>query len=112
MKLPSKLRIGAQTYKVEERPQATDGGLTDALAYTLVESNLIVLRKDLPEDRKRSLLIHESLHALVYSFNRQDRQDKNEDFDGWEHHFIGIVQEPLLMLLRDNPELVQYLTAD
>lgn len=112
MKIPTKVRIGAQNYKVSERLQTEDGGLTDALAYTLVESNLIVVRKEMPEDRKRSILVHEIMHALIYSFTRQDRQEKNEDFDGWEHYFIGIMQEPLLMVLRDNPDLVAYLTAD
>lgn len=112
MKLPSKVKVGAQVYKVIERTQGEDGGLADALAYTLVESNLIVMRKDLPEDRKKSVLIHEIMHALVYSFSRQDRQEKNEDFDAWEHYFIGIMQEPFLMVLRDNPDLVSYLTAD
>ncbi len=108
---PATIKIGSQTYRIERRAPKEDGGLSTALAYTLVESNLIVISNQLPTDRARSILIHELLHALIYSFTRQDTPDKLESFDDWEHHFIGIVQEPLTMLIRDNPGLIEWLTA-
>lgn len=111
MPLPKTAKIGTQIYQIIERDPATDGGLTDALAYTLPQTNVIVLASNLPIQRQRSLLIHELLHALIYSFSRLDRSEKNDDFDQWEHYFIGIIQEPLTMLLRDNPALVTWLTA-
>lgn len=112
MRMPTTIKIGSQTYRVQLRSPKDDGGLTTALAYTLVESNLIVVSNQLPADRQRSILMHELLHAIVYSFSRQDTPDKMETFDDWEHHFIGITQEPLTMLLRDNPDLTEYLTAE
>lgn len=112
MRMPTTIKIGTQTYRLQLRSPKDDGGLTSSLAYTLVESNLIVLSNQLPIDRQRSVLIHELLHALIYSFTRQDTPEKLETFDDWEHHFIGIVQEPLTMLLRDNPQLIAYLTQD
>lgn len=113
MKLPSKVKIGSQIYKILEREDGDDGGLTDALAYTLTERNLIVLNKVLPIDRKRSVLVHELMHAIIYSFSRQD-SDKvtNDNFNDWEHWFISTLQEPWLMILRDNPDLTAYLLAN
>lgn len=113
MKMPTKVKIGSQTYKLVERGEGEDGGLADSLAYTLTEHNLIVMRKDLPLDRKRSVLVHELMHAVIYSFSRQD-SDKvtNDNFNDWEHWFITTLQEPWLMLMRDNPEIVDYLLAD
>lgn len=112
MKLPQQAYVGAQVYKIIERTESVDGMLRDAYAYTLVESNLIVVRRDLPLERKRSILLHELMHAVIFTFGRSDRVEKNESFDDWEHHFIVLIQEPLLMLLRDNPDLVDFLTAD
>lgn len=110
MTTPNHVTIGTQRYNIQERHPNDDGGLSDALAYTLVESNLIVLNRDLPGDRKRAILIHEILHAIIYTFSRLDKPDKLETFDDWEHHFIAIVQEPLAMVIRDNPHLLTWLT--
>lgn len=112
MRTPTTIKIGTQTYRIQLRSPKDDGGLSTALAYTLVESNLIVVSNQLPADRQRSVLIHELLHAVIYSFTRQDAPEKLDTFDDWEHHFIGIVQEPLTMLLRDNPDLIAYITAE
>jgi len=109
--IPTRIKIGTQTYRIQQRAPKDDGGLGNAVAYTLVESNLIVISNQLPTDRQRSVLIHEIIHALIYSFTRQDTPDKLESFDDWEHHFIGIIQEPLTMLIRDNPDLIAWLTA-
>ena len=34
---------------------------------------------------------------------------KNADYDEWEHYFIGIYENAILMILDDNPELVEWL---
>lgn len=108
-KLPKSVLIGAQRYRIIERNESEDGMLGEAYAYTLVESNLIVMRANLPLERKRSILIHEILHAIVFTYGRSDRVEKNESFDDWEHHFIVLIQEPWLVALRENPELVEFL---
>lgn len=110
MKMPEEVKIGSQIYKVIERSADIDGGLSDALAYTLVETNAIVVKAGLPKQRQQAVLMHEIIHAMIYTFTRQDRIEKNDNFDDWEHYFIGIVQEPLIMVMKDNPQLVKYLT--
>lgn len=112
LRVPKSVVVGAQTYQIIERPESQDGMLGEAYAYTLVESNLIVMRQNLPLERKRSILIHEILHAVIFTYGRSDRVEKNESFDDWEHHFVVLVQEPMLLLLRQNPELVEFLTYD
>jgi hypothetical protein len=49
---------------------------------------------------------------MIFTFSQSERNDKSENHDEWEHYFIGLVQEPLVMLLRDNPDLLEYLTND
>lgn len=112
MKLPKDVLIGAQTYRIIERSETDDGMLGQSYAYTLIESNLIVMRRDLPLERKRSILIHELMHAVIFTFGRSDRVEKNESFDDWEHHFVTLTQEPFLLMLRQNPDLVEFLTDD
>lgn len=111
MRVPKDIRVGSQTYKVAERLADDDGGLVDSYAYTLPDSNLIVLRKDAPIDRKRALLMHELLHAVIFTFGNHTTSDM-EDYQGWEHHFIYTLQEPMVLVLRDNPELVAFLVGD
>lgn len=112
IKLPKTVKVGSQTYKIIERLQNVDATLGGAYAYTLVDENLIVMRQDLHIERKRSILIHELLHALIFTFSRSDRVERNDNYDDWEHHFITMIQEPLTMLLRDNPDLVDFLLDD
>lgn len=111
MRVPKQVKIGAQIYRIIERSESEDGGLSDAYAYTLTAHNLIVLKKEGPADRKRSFLWHELLHALIFTFGEHTAKNL-ETYDDWEHHFIYLLQEPLTMLLLDNPELVEYLTSD
>jgi hypothetical protein len=45
-------------------------------------------------------------------FDTSVQPKKDSSFETWEHYFIGIWEEPLLMLLRDNPKLVEWLVED
>lgn len=112
MKLPKEIHVGSQVYSIVERTPDTDGMLGESYAYTLAESNLIVIRRDQPYARKRVILIHELLHALIFTFGRNDRVEKNENYDDWEHYFITLTEEPFVMLLRDNPDLVEFLLGE
>ncbi len=109
MKLPETVKIGSQVFTLSEREGNFDAGLSDTIAYTLPEVNLIVVRKDLPLQRKQAIVLHEIFHALIYTFTRLDRNEKNDNFDDWEHYFIGIVQEPMIMFLKDNPQFLKWL---
>jgi hypothetical protein len=111
--MPSTVKIGAQVFTITMRSRDEDGMLNDnTLGYTLELQNLIVVDKQLPVSKKRLTLLHELMHAMGFVFDTSVKPSKKDDFDTWEHYFIGIWEEPLLMLLRDNPALVAYLVED
>lgn len=114
-KLPSKIKVGSQTYAIYERHISEDAALSDSHAYTYTEGNFIVVNKDLNPQLQRRYLMHEVLHALMFVFGQNDRADKDERTDtneNLEHWFIYLIQEPLVMLLRDNPDLVDFLLSE
>ena len=113
MPIPKKIRIGSQVFDVVERARTNDGMLNDStMGYTLDVENLIVIDVTLAVSRKKQTLLHELLHAMRMIFDTSVQPKKDSSFDAWEHYFIGIWEEPLLMLVRDNPELIEWLVAD
>lgn len=113
MKIPSKIRIGTQVFEVVLRDRKTDGMLNDgSFGYTQDNDNLIVIDAALTPTRQRSTLVHELMHAIRMVFNSPIKPKKSDDFEAWEHYFISIFEETLLIVLRDNPELLEYLTAE
>jgi hypothetical protein len=111
-RLPSRIVIGTQVWEIVEGDCLKESSLYEGnFGYTLERSNRIVIDKDLPASRKRQTVLHELFHALRYSFNPPALPVKG-DMGDWEHYFIGIYEEGLLVVLRDNPELVEYLTQE
>jgi hypothetical protein len=111
-KLPSSIRIGTQVWEIIEADASKDSALSeDAMGYTMERSNTIVIDKALPPSRKRQVVFHELLHALRFTYANPITPVKGEVGD-WEHYFIGIYEEMLLVVFRDNPALLSYLTKD
>jgi len=52
------------------------------------------------------------MHAARNIYDTSVLPKKSDNFDTWEHYFIGVWEESLLVLIRDNPELLQYLLSD
>ena len=107
--MPKEIKVGSQIFKVVSRDPANDGMLHEAVGYSLDDENLIVLSSRLGESKKRQTLMHEVLHCLKFAFYA-GHHPLTKDLDTWEHFFIHLYEEPLVMVLRDNPELVKYLT--
>ena len=80
------------------------------LGYTQDSRNIIVIDKDQSESKKRVTVWHELMHAARMTFDADD--NKKLDYEGWEHHFIGVWENSLLMILRDNPKLTEWLLND
>jgi hypothetical protein len=109
-KPPATVLLGSQLWSITESDPTTDPSLYEnAFGYTLERSNRIVLDKHLPESRKRQVLLHELLHAMRFTFGNPSLPVKG-DVSDWEHYFIAIYEEGVLLMLRDNPELSDYLT--
>lgn len=113
MKAPSRVRIGGQVFKIEERPKTADPLLSDnTYGYTLDSGNLIVIDKELALTKKQQVVIHEILHAMRMVFEGPAKPSKKDSYDTWEHHFIGVWEAGMLMFLKDNPKVVAWLAHE
>lgn len=107
---PKKIKIGPQDWTVIERERESDGMLDDgSYGYTLANSNVIVLDAALPVSKKRVTLVHELLHAARLQADPPQIPSREAGLEEWEHFFIGVWDNTLLALLRDNPKLVAWL---
>jgi hypothetical protein len=114
MKIPSRVKIGAQIFKIEERSVKQDGTLNDnAYGYTLDQGNLIVIDVSIAFSKKQQTLLHEIIHAIgmVYG-GGQSQPGPKDNYEVWEHHFIGIWESPMLSFIKDNPGVVAWLQLE
>jgi Zn-dependent peptidase ImmA (M78 family) len=116
-KMPTKVKIGTQNWTVIERSSNMDDALSSsAYGYTLVRSSTIIIDADATPSRKRQTLLHELLHAIRYSMGNltipSSSDDESKTTDAWEHYFIGIYEEGVLAILRDNPLVTAYLLSE
>jgi len=108
--VPKKVIIGAQVFEIVQRSSKEDGMLNDGnYGYTLDVPNVIVIDADLHETKKRVVLIHELLHASRMVFEPSIKPTEKDDYEAWEHHFINIFENSIVMILKDNPKLVEWL---
>jgi hypothetical protein len=109
-KLPARIKIGTQTWEIVERTKNFDGMLDEgSYGYTLSRENLIVIDATAATSRKRQTLLHEILHAIKFSFGNPVTPKKTDEADIWEHYYIAMYEEGVLLVLRDNPEVLEYL---
>jgi hypothetical protein len=102
--------VGTQDWTIVEHTSKEDGMLyEDNYGYTLERRNMIVIDKDASDSRKKQVLVHEILHAIRFTFFTGSKMAPKLNFEDTEHYFIGMYEETLLMILQDNPLLVEYL---
>lgn len=98
-------------WDIIEHTQQTDPLLAEGnLGYTQDSRNVIVIDKDQSESKKKVTVWHELMHSARMTFDTDDT--RKLDYEGWEHHFIGVWENSLLMILRDNPDLTKWLLED
>lgn len=102
-KPPTALVVGPYTYSVELHPALEDG---EFRGITHTDDHYIRLNPKLPPALMRTTLLHEALHAVASSGAAISLEEKLTQ-EAW----IGRIEAPLTGLLRDNPELVAFLTA-
>ena len=104
---PKFLRIGPYNWKVKWghsdvlrfHPYGDACGACDEASLTIAVS------PGQAEDYGRSTLLHEILHACV-------RASSPDIDDEQEEKMVSALTGPLLGALRDNPELIEYLTSE
>jgi hypothetical protein len=113
MVMPKQVKIGPQVFKIVERSKIDDGMLNDgSFGYTLDMANLIVVDADIHITKKQVTLLHEIMHACRMVFEGTSKPSKSDDADVWEHHFIGVWESSLLLVLRENPDIVKWLVSN
>lgn len=110
MKLPNRVKIGSQIWEVSE--QKRKHSMDNHYGITNIKDNSIVIDAELTESMKRTTLFHELLHAIRATFGGSLSPNKWADFTEAEHYWIGLYEEPVVAMFRDNPDLVAYLTND
>jgi hypothetical protein len=113
MGTPKKVKIGGQIFKIEERTIKSDGTLNDnSYGYTIDQGNLIVIDANIAFTKKQQTLLHEIIHVITMVYSGQVQPKPKDDYDVWEHHFIGIWEAPMLSFIKDNPDIIEWLQLE
>lgn len=108
MSMPTSVRIGSQLWEIKEQKRKHSVDETH-FGLTNVKDNTIIIDADQALTMKRVTLFHELLHAVRVTFGGSFIPGKGTSYDEWEHFFIGLYEEPVILMLRDNPDLVDFL---
>lgn len=110
MTTPTSVRVGPYRYtvkvdadRIKELEKESDTDLYGITTHGLLE---IVLQPAVADMVLRETLLHEVLHAVLFNTGLADRMT-----DKAEEHLVRALSPALFSLLRDNPDLVQYLTG-
>jgi len=109
-KLPDKVKIGPQYFTITQRNRNEDATLNDgSYGYTIDDGNIIVLDQGISKNKKQVTLLHEIMHSIRLINDAFPKPGKDDDFEAWEHFFIAMWESNLLMVLKDNPSLSDWL---
>lgn len=109
-KLPTSVRVGALTYTLsDDRATLLERCAADASAlFGQTDHNActIIIDGRLAECQKRDTVLHEVTHVIVATVGLADEWGVDR-----EEAVVRRMTPMLLSVLRDNPDLVAYLTA-
>jgi Zn-dependent peptidase ImmA (M78 family) len=112
LRCPENVKIGIQNFRIVQLGKQQDALLSDSnYGYTQDTRNIIVIDRDLEETKKRVTVFHELLHACRFVFDNSP-PDKKSSYEEWEHHFIGVWENSILLVLQQNPELTEWLLGE
>jgi hypothetical protein len=115
---PTSLRIGAITYRITRDPDdwlriEHETQRKGDFGHTKHDTAVIYLNPENPPTVTRLTLWHEVLHALnMATMGAPDWKGLGKTTTDREETVIRMWEHPTLAVLRDNPELVAYLTGD
>lgn len=99
--LPEYVKLGGQTWQLRRTSIESDLNL---FGRTKVRHSLIEIDNDQSPGQERDTVLHELLHAIASVI--QVFADPGE-----EERAVSAISPWLLSLVRDNPELIAYLTS-
>jgi len=115
--IPSTVQIGTVTYTVTIDPDAWvryehEQQEKGFYGHTHHNRALILLNPENTPDVARQTLWHEVMHALCETtMGSPDWRGLGKEKSDREEAVVRAFESPTLLVLRDNPELVAYLTA-
>ena len=110
MKMPKSVKIGSQVWEITEQKRKHNSDFQEGTyGFTMDKNNTIVLDIEMADSIKRVTLFHELLHAIRFTYGGSFVPHKSTTYTEWEHYFIGLYEEPVVSMFRDNPELVAFL---
>lgn len=105
---PETIKIGGVVFCTGLEPDLHDvkpsGERQDLNGWIRYDPSLIMIKAGLSLGRTRLVLLHEILHGLLEHTGREDLPE--------EEAIVLALAPSLLMVLRDNPALVDYLMHD
>lgn len=106
MKYPKTVKIGAITVSIEEI--AGDSGFSSpTLGQYTSQTATIKLDKATAGDQRKAVLLHEVIHAILDIHGI----DASMQFSHAQNEALVSMLEPaLLLLIKTNPKLMEYLT--
>ena len=104
--IPETIRIGPHTYEIRHDPETAKRVRAAGHAGNSEASQLLIqLDVDLPHTQLADTLLHEALHCMWNQTSLPAGLSAEEEA-------VVLALSPLLLgVLRDNPELVAYLTG-
>ena len=106
---PKSLRIYGHDYKIQKQKYpklyGPNGDVTHVLGFYSANEQLIAVRSDLSKrpSQEANVLLHELLHGIAYYTNAFNGMPEKEE------HIVDTYANGLILLFKDNPELVDYI---
>lgn len=113
--LPATVTVGPHRYAVGRDEHSTQVCLavdSHCVGRTVHSDLAIHLRADLAPSFERETTLHEVLHEVLHSVCSLAGLQGDDDLDPHEERIVAALAPALLQVLRDNPGLLAYLTAD
>lgn len=102
VRIPRKVTIGPYVYRLSWRTPEVMGPYH---GRTYLDTQEFILRSDLPVTGQRETLLHEIMHACASMGLRTLITDQGDD------QWIKAISPCMVMVMRDNPEIVLWMTG-
>ncbi len=98
--MTSKIKIGNINYELSEVPCVDRySALKGQIIY---DESIIKILDDMNLEHKQETLLHEILHGLIHFLNI--------DLDNKEEEVVTQFARGIMMVIKDNPDLINYLS--
>lgn len=98
MKLPKSIKVGPTTYGLSVLPEHDDD-----FGHCRVSTLSIAYNKDQSDQSLIHTIVHESLHAMIYSYGIRQQFSSPQQ----EENLVSSLEPALIAWIRDNPALLK-----